>query len=160
MKYPLNKNVIKFLTVFALASTTFACTTTSDSTKQGVRYESETFTNQLGIQTEGSSDTGGGENIGYIEPGDWVEYKINVPVAGEYKFTARVASDTQGGDIVVLADGAEKVTIKIKGTGGWQSWESRTGMLNLDAGTQTIRFNFEGESGFLFNMNWFELSVM
>ncbi|MGY5451641.1 carbohydrate-binding protein [Agarivorans sp. MS3-6] len=155
MTTKLNRKTVKLMSALALASATFL----SMAANAAMKVEAEDFANQEGIKTESSSDTGGGINVGYIENGDWVEYAVDVPAAGTYTLSARVASATGGGRFVVLANGVEKATVKVKGTGDWQSWKTIESTVDLDAGPQTLRFNFKGSSGYLFNMNWFELSA-
>ena len=36
--------------------------------------QAESFTSQSGTQTETTTDTGGGLNVGFIAPGDWLGY--------------------------------------------------------------------------------------
>jgi hypothetical protein len=58
--------------------------------------EAEQFSAMYGIQTETSTDsgggTGGGINIGYTDVGDWLEYSIDVQTAGTYTIEYRIAS--------------------------------------------------------------------
>ena len=142
-----------------LTSVLVAIASLSTVANAAIKVKAENYSQQSGVQTEPTADTDGGNNVGYIENGDWVEYAIDVPAAGEYTFSARVASDTNGGRFVVLANNVEKATIKVKGTGGWQNWVTVEDTVKLEAGAQTLRFNFKGSSGYLFNINWFELSA-
>ena len=54
--------------------------------------EAELFASMLGIQIEASTDTGGGSNIGFVDPGDWLEYELDIGSAGDYQIQYRVAS--------------------------------------------------------------------
>jgi hypothetical protein len=121
------------------------------------RIEAESFTTQSGIQTENTSDTGGGLNIGYIESGDYTEYSVNVPTAGNYKVDFRVASATSGGTITLLANNNVIGSAVAVGTGGWQNWVTITAYVELAAGSQTLRLNYTGNGGYLMNLNWFDL---
>ena len=67
--------------------------------------QAEDYSAMDGIQTETSSDVGGGSNIGYVDSGDWVEYKINVASAGSYFVEYRVASLGGSSGFEVLVDG-------------------------------------------------------
>jgi hypothetical protein len=49
--------------------------------------------------------------------------------------------------------------VEVKGTGGWQQWESVTTELDLAAGDQDLMLYFRGGEGFLFNLNWFEFDA-
>ncbi len=58
--------------------------------------QAEDYTYMAGIQTEATTDAGGGLNVGYIEAGDWMSYNVTIPVAGTYKIIYRVASPNAG----------------------------------------------------------------
>lgn len=135
----------------------FECSDSDSNTKEEVTIpgtvETESFDSQFGIQVEGTSDTGGGQNIGYIEDGDFVTYNVNVSASGEYELTARVASNTSGGKIIVKAKGIKVGELSIVNTEGWQIWKTVTTLVNLEAGEQKLRLDFSGGNGFLFNVN-------
>ncbi|WP_299312164.1 carbohydrate-binding protein [uncultured Aquimarina sp.] len=116
----------------------------------------ENFTSQNGIKVENTSDTGGGENIGFIENNDFVEYLVDVEKTGDYVCNVRVASARSGGDIEVVHKNVTVANMKVNNTGGWQSWRTVTKTLRLTAGQNKIRLNFSGGNGFLFNVNWIE----
>ena len=61
-----------------------------------------------GVQTEGTSDTGGGLNVGFLDPGDWFEYTINVQTSGTYAVQYRVASQTGSDGFSMLVDGISR----------------------------------------------------
>jgi len=120
--------------------------------------QAESYTTMSGIQKENCSDTGGGQNIGYINNSDWAQYSITVPSAGSYPVDFRVASAGSGGTINMVVGGTVIGSATIPVTGGWQSWTTvRTTATFTAAGTQTLRLNFVGGSGYLFNVNWFQL---
>ena len=48
------------------------------------RIQAEAFSNQSGIVLEATTDNGGGQNIGYLAPGDFCEYEVNVRFGGIY----------------------------------------------------------------------------
>src|SRR5262249_30805434 len=49
-------------------------TPTPSSRSAFTQIEAESFNSQSGVQTETTSDTGGGQNVGWIENGDYVVY--------------------------------------------------------------------------------------
>lgn len=111
--------------------------------------------NQSGIQLEATTDSGGGQNIGLIVNGDWAEYTIDIPVVGQYRLDFRVASNS-GGSIELSTNGVSLGSIDVANTGGWQTWKTiRTSVGFATAGIQTLRMDFVGGSGSLFNLNWF-----
>jgi hypothetical protein len=123
------------------------------------RIEAEDYEDVSGIQTEPTSDTGEGLNLGFINSGDYATYKVRVEEAGSYLTVFRVASQTQGGSIEVYKSGTLVGSVEVQGTGGWQQWESVTAELDLAAGGQDLMLYFRGGEGFLFNLNWFEFNA-
>jgi len=134
-----------------------ACESASPFIVSGT-IEAENFCAQNGVQTQATSDDGGGENIGWIENGDWTEYAVNVSNSGEYLVELRVASQTAGGQIDLSLNGNKVGDITVANTGGWQSWQTLSTTVNLSAGRQVLRLNFVGGSNGLFNVNWLTLS--
>jgi hypothetical protein len=118
------------------------------------RIEAENFANQGGIKTENTSDNGGGQNVGYINHGDFVEYNINAASTGQYDLDFRVASATSGGKITISSNGSTVGSINVAGTGGWQTWTTLNTRVNLPAGAQTLRLDFSGAGAYLFNVNY------
>ena len=51
--------------------------------------QAEDFSAQRGVQTQVTTDVDGGENVGWIENGDYTEYLIDVPSAGNYTIAVR-----------------------------------------------------------------------
>ncbi len=122
--------------------------------------EAEDYESQNGIQTENTADTGGGSNIGFIEDGDYTEYKINADIAGVYTVNFRVASASQGGSITISSNGVNLETVTVSGTGGWQNWQTITTTITLpEDGVQDIKLEYNGGNGFLFNINWIDFTT-
>ncbi len=123
------------------------------------RIEAEDFNNMLGIQNESCSE--GGQNIGYIENGDYVAY-TNIDFGdGAGKFQARVASASSGGKIEIRIDsitGPLVGTCSVVGTGGWQEWVDATCEVSGLSGTHDLYLKFTGGSGYLINMNWWKFT--
>ncbi|WP_197076996.1 carbohydrate-binding protein, partial [Hymenobacter terrenus] len=120
------------------------------------RIQAENFTAQSGVQAENTSDTGGGQNIGFVEAGDWLDYAVTVPTAGTYTFTYRVASQTGGGKITLRLGSTDLHTVTVNSTGSWQSWTTVSATATLAAGPQTLRL-FATAAGW--NLNWFEAAI-
>ena len=116
--------------------------------------EAEDFTNMNGIQVENCEDINGGENIGYIDTGDWMEYTINIPTSGTYNVNSRVASAPGNAAFQFQVNGSVLGTTNIPNTGGWQSWTTISTNINLSAGAQTLRLYSVGDN---FNINWLEI---
>ncbi len=121
-------------------------------------FKAEDYADMSGIKTEPTSDQSGGDNIGYIESGDWVEYKVEVASSGKYQVDFRVASQTKGGNITLktVSPGNESTTlgsVTVKNTGGWQQWRTISTIVSLTQGIHTYRLEFTGGKGYLLNVN-------
>ena len=89
------------------------------------KIEAEDYTLQAGIQTETTSDTGGGLNIGWTDDGDWMDYAItNTSSDTSFGLTFRVASANSGSKISLYLDEIEVGEIRVPNTGDWQNWQS------------------------------------
>jgi len=130
-----------------------------------VRYEpavipgtiqAEAFIDYQGIQSEPCEDTGGGKNIGYITKGDWVDYDVNILYSGNYNLKFRVSSSTNGGKIIVKSGSTVLATVSVSGTGDWNTWATISSAIALEKGRKTLRLEFDGGTGDLFNINWIE----
>jgi uncharacterized repeat protein (TIGR02059 family) len=119
--------------------------------------DAELFTINMGMVLEPCSDEGGGYNLGYIDPGDWVEYEINVAETGIYSGMIRVAGASAAGQLVIQTpDGEEmdQATVTTPVTGGWQQWSSVPVKIKLNAGRQRLRISALTGN---FNLNWLSL---
>ncbi len=103
----------------------------SDSVNTGGAYRS------TGVDIEPASS--GGYDVGWFSAGEWMNYTINVPSAGSYTVTLRVAS-MNGGSLHVGFNTASNVwqPVWVNGTGGWQSWTTVSFPAWLGAGTQQM----------------------
>ncbi|ANW97130.1 hypothetical protein AXE80_12915 [Wenyingzhuangia fucanilytica] len=110
----------------------------------------ECFDNMYGIVDEGA-------NIGFIQDGDWVAYH-NIDLTNINVVKANASSKTNGGTIEVRlgsTTGTLIGSLDVAGTGGWGNWEiAQTNITNV-SGNQDVYFVFTGESGYLFNVDWF-----
>lgn len=104
-----------------------------------------------GIQTEATTDAGGGLNVGYLDAGDWLNYKVNVQTAGTYHIQYRVASQAGGGSIQLKKDSSILATTIVPATGDWQNWITVTDSAVLVAGEQTLRIQVPAGG---YNLNW------
>jgi beta-glucanase (GH16 family) len=124
------------------------------STGFSLQREAESYSGMSGVQTEVCSE--GGQNVGWIEAGDWMAYNnITIPASGSYTIRYRVASpsgsvlssDLNAGAIVLG-------NVSIPATGGWQSWTTVTQTVFLNAGTYSFGI-FAQQGGW--NINWFSI---
>jgi glucan 1,3-beta-glucosidase len=121
------------------------------------QVQAESFVDMQGVQTETSTDAGGGLNVGFIDFGDWFEYTVHVQTAGMYTLAYRLASDVGSTGFQLLLDGAVIDTQAVPDTGGWQNWVTLTKTMTLPAGLHTLRFSGLGGGGW--NLNWFSFQL-
>lgn len=112
--------------------------------------EAENWTAQSGVLAETTRDVGGGQNVGFIEAGDWMEYSVNAAAAGSLYAGFRVASPV-GGRLQLLRGATVLATVDIPATGDYQSWTTVAVPVAINAGTQTVRVNALTAG---FNINW------
>jgi hypothetical protein len=120
--------------------------------------QAEAYCNMAGVQLESTTDTGGGQNVGYIDANDWMHYKINVPSTGTYTVQYRVASQAGGGSIRLepYGGGTAYGTIAVPSTGGWQTWTTISQTVTLSAGVRDISI-VAATGGF--NINWVSMAA-
>lgn len=111
-----------------------------------------------GIDTESSSDVGGGKNIGWIDNNDWIEYNVEIPMTGDYEISFRAASENGGGNISILVNSDSLTSLGITSTGGWQTWNTITSTTSISLTEGTHSFRLLAASGG-FNLNWWSLTL-
>jgi arabinoxylan arabinofuranohydrolase len=124
-----------------------------------VQTEAETIAWETGVETEVCSE--GGLNVASISNGDYVKVKGVNFGSGALSFEARVASATSGGNIELRLDGPMGMlvgTCSVQGTGGWQTWVTRSCGVNAASGIHDLYFRFTGGAGQLFNFNWWRFA--
>jgi hypothetical protein len=111
-----------------------------------------------GIQTEATTDTGGGLNVGYADTGDWMAYyNINFPTTGSYLIEYRVASAVTGARISddLNAGTTQLGTLDVPNTGGWQNWQTISHTANVTAGTYNFGVFIQNTG---VNINWIRIT--
>ncbi|MBV9822498.1 MAG: carbohydrate-binding protein [Actinobacteria bacterium] len=128
--------------------------------------QAEAFNAQSGTQTEACSDTGGGQDVGYLSNGDWLRYdNLAFGTAGLHTFNARAASGAASGVSGLVEVHLDSLTnpaigsFSIASTGGWQSWKTVPAAISATTGVHTVYLKFVTGSGQEFlNLNWFTFS--
>ncbi len=114
--------------------------------------EAEDFSNEYGIGTEITTDTGGGLNVGWTDGGDWMDYNVNVATAGTYTCSFRIAGVVTGQLQVQKSDATVLATVDTPNTGWWQTWATATSsVFHLSGGVQTLRVYVLAAG---WNLNW------
>lgn len=121
--------------------------------------QAEAYSNQSGVQAETTSDTGGGQNVGYIDNGDWMSYtNINIPSSGSYRIEYRIAS-VSGGVLAANLNTNQIAfpSVGVTATGGWQNWQTVSQTVTINAGTYT--FGIYASTGG-WNINWIKFTKL
>ena len=123
--------------------------------------QSEDFVYQEGLQTEVTTDAGGGYNVGYTDQGDFADYMIAVNNTGNYNIRFRTASESQSGmlQLQLINDESTEslVVVSTPITGGWQQWETSTVVGNIEEGLYKLRMKVLQPG---FNINWIEFDYI
>jgi hypothetical protein len=121
------------------------------------KIEAEDFYLNNGLALESCSE--GGQNTGYANAGDYLEYRVHVLSDGNYQINYRVATEWSTAKLAFQTVVDETITsldtIGFSNTNGWQNWETQTsGPVYLEEGYYNIRlYVVQGEH----NLNWFQL---
>lgn len=121
----------------------------------------EDYYAQNGLSFEKCEDTSGGAtNFGYTDPGDYVDFLVNIHQAADYTFKYRTAAMYTGGKFQVqLFDEQNNKTFvgsyNVDATGGWQTWKTQSTTAYLPKGTYRLRIYIVSKE---FNMNWFSFT--
>ncbi|MBN1542313.1 glycoside hydrolase family 3 C-terminal domain-containing protein [candidate division KSB1 bacterium] len=121
------------------------------------RIEAEDYINMFGVQTEITSDAGGGLNVGWIDDGDWVEYLVHFESTGVYLVIFRTACLSNPGKIQFLVNNEVVFSKTIPVTNGWQNWTTVTERGEFAQGPATLKILAE-KGGF--NLNWLEFVLL
>ncbi len=143
----------------AISSTNATSSSTSSGTAFSQKIEAESYAFMAGVQTETTQDIGGGQDVGWIDAGDWMAFtNINFPASGTYLVEYRVASptgsmlslDLNGGSILLG-------NVTIPATGDWQNWATVSHTVTLSAGTFNVGI-YAQQGGW--NINWFRITKL
>ncbi|MFF1738647.1 glycoside hydrolase family 16 protein [Streptomyces mirabilis] len=126
--------------------------------------QAESYDSQSGTNTETTTDTGGGQDIGSLAGGDWALYKgVNFGSTAATQFYGRVASGAASGVsglVEVRLDSRTSTPIgsfAVGNTGGWQSWRTVPANITGVTGTHDVYLTFtSGQPADFVNVNWFD----
>ena len=125
--------------------------------------EAEDYFRMEGVRLETNIDMGGSQNVAFLDPGDFMDYYVEVAEAGMYGIDYRTASNGFTGGLTLQLIGedgeAEDLqTVTFESTGGWQTWAWTTApAVTLPAGRQQLRMVITAPS---FNLNLLEFSAL
>jgi hypothetical protein len=95
-----------------------------------------------GVDLEATADNSGRCNIGWSQPGEYLEYDISVPDAGTWAYVLRTASGVNSARLHLEVDGASLGSRTLAQT-DWQVFRDITYTSSLSAGKHTLRVAFE-----------------
>ncbi|MDG1685303.1 MAG: carbohydrate-binding protein [Flavobacteriaceae bacterium] len=126
------------------------------------KLQAEDYWDESGLNIENCYDVGGGQNLSYMNQGDYAKYLVHVGESGHYKIKARVSSSYSGGLFnLVLSDDSSDDTIlnnfQVPNTGGWQNWQTVEKDFELIQGSYELTMNVIGNE---FNLNWIEFDLI
>jgi hypothetical protein len=129
---------------------------TSGATIPGT-IQAESYNTMSGIQTETTSDTGAGLNVGWIDANDWMDYNVTVGTTGNYNVQFRVASWVANAQLQLKKGTTVLATVTLPNTGGGQVWATTASVsVPLTAGAQTLRVQIVTGG---FNFNWMSFAA-
>jgi len=111
------------------------------------------FRDSEDVDIENCEDAGGGYNLGWTASGEWLEYTVDVEVAGTYSMDVRLACSETGRNLTFTIAGRTIANnLVVPATGDWQEWETVTAEdIELTSGIQILRVTIGGED--YVNMN-------
>jgi hypothetical protein len=139
------------------------CYTEPDPSNQGftqqTKIEAESYDDQKGIHTKACSE--GTDNVGWIDPNDFIMFEDVDFGFVPRKFSARVTSNTTGGDINIRLDhlnGSQIGTCSVPSTDGWHNWITVNCDIQPVSGDHDLYLVFSGREYGLLDINWFTIS--
>lgn len=124
------------------------------------KIEAEAFSVNQGLALETTTDVGGGQNVGYTNAGDYLDYRVRVLKTTKYKLEVRAAALAAGGRIEVqqiniAGTVVASVFVSIPATGGWQIWKTIEASIDMIEGVSTLKVKILQPE---FNMNWYKFT--
>lgn len=128
-------------------------------------YSDTTAANEGGVYRFDAVDIemiGTNHNVGWIRPGEFLNYSVDAPVAGTYTLALRVANpEPVRKTITVLLDGRPAGQIRIDPTGGWLNYQefSAAGPLRFSPGRTVVTISFDGVNRLNFDLLRFTMAA-
>lgn len=125
------------------------------------KVEAESYIAMSGLETE--PDEGGGTNLGFVNDGDWAEYKVDVAETGRYLLRARLATAAAEDALITFKSASGgilgRLDVRASSSDGWHDWYLDSTRVELAKGVQTVRLEFTGGSEYLLNLDWLEFTA-
>ncbi len=117
------------------------------------QIEAENYSTQSGVRAEDCAE--GGQNIGYVENGDYIGFRRIDFEDGAKSFTARVSGNAAGIELYLDSLTTPVATCNFTGTTGFTDWTEVSFNIPQITGVHTLYLKFTGGEGYLLNVNWF-----
>jgi glucosylceramidase len=121
------------------------------------QIQASSYNDEFGLETETTSDNGGGYDVGFADNGEWLHYKgINFG-SGVSSVNLRTASAGNGGTLEFHLDSVTGTLLgsaTIPVTGGWQTWTTVSAPISGASGVHDLYLVFKGTTN-IGNVNWF-----
>jgi len=110
------------------------------------------YTSQPQLPFTVNIENNGAQNLGWVDPGDFVEYLIEVPVAGAYDLEFFTGKGNPGPLTITVSEengvGFSVLSTVDANQTGWQTYVSGTTQVTFtNSGIQTLRLDFSGAGG-------------
>jgi glucosylceramidase len=145
-------------TLPALSAATFTWTGTQTGTgtmAATAEIQGSSFSTETGLETETTSDTTGGYDLGYLTTGATAVYQNVDFGAGVSTVKVREASAGSGATAVFYLDSTSNApiaTVTLPVTGGWQTWQTVSTSVTGATGVHTLYVVFTSGA----NVNWYQ----
>ncbi len=98
-----------------------------------------------GVDIQPSEDylNSNGFNVGWVNPGEWMQYTVNIDSTAAYRLHIRYAGQNSITNINFEINGVDITgVIELSSTGGWQNWQTyeHEKLLLLPEGNHKLRF--------------------
>jgi hypothetical protein len=114
-----------------------------DNGGEGVAYHDTSAGNSGGAYRSTDVDieaaSFGGNDVGWIDNGEWLAYTVNVAAPGTYTLTIQTASPYATGVLHARFGSTDTAPVVVPNTGGWQAWTNVTINATLSAGVQLMK---------------------
>lgn len=128
----------------------------TDAIEVPALIEAEYAASTNGVNSEATGDNGGGLNLGWIDTGDTMTYKVNVEATGSYDVKLRVASQNGATGAIALKQGTTTLaTYDVPATGGWQTYTTISQTVSLTQGVQDLTLEAVNSG---WNINYLEFA--
>ncbi|TDD53858.1 carbohydrate-binding protein [Kribbella antibiotica] len=120
-------------------------------------YEAERAGLENGAQVNNNHRgyTGTGFVDNYVQIGTKTKFTVTVPTAGAYKSTLRYSAGPHASatrSLSIYINGVRERSTSLPQTASWDTWTTKTDVLQLVAGTNTIAYRYD-----VFDVGWINL---